>query len=169
MRGACAKLPEGSVRRIEVDDEGASSAADTREDCIRLVDIHNDRIIHPDIKLTFVSTTRFFGPGAVCLLKEIDKTGNVREACENCGFSYSKGWTIIRRCEERFGYPIVERQAGGQKGGKAIVTDKARDLMAAYEELEAELKAEAEVKFRQLVHKYKLTGDEGDNHEINED
>ena len=85
---------------------------------------------HPAVKLMFVSGGRFFGPGPVGLLKEIDRCGNVREACEKCGFSYSKGWSIIRKAEEKFGCTIVERQAGGKTGGSARVSEKGRSMLA---------------------------------------
>lgn len=159
MKGAYESLPEGSVVRIRVDDEGAVTDADTRDDYLKLVDIHNERILHPIIKVSFASTSPFFGPGTVSLLKEIDRCGNVREACEKCGFSYSKGWTILKSCEEKFGYTIVERQAGGQTGGTARVTDKGRDLLNAYEDLEKELEEIATERFRKLMKDYQLTGD----------
>ncbi|MBQ6388707.1 MAG: NTP transferase domain-containing protein [Mogibacterium sp.] len=165
MKGAYESLPAGSVVRIQVDDEGAVIDADTRDDYRKLVDLHNERILHPLIKVSFASTSPFFGPGTVSLLKEIDRCGNVREACEKCGFSYSKGWTILKSCEERFGYTIVERQAGGQAGGTARVTDKGHDLVNAYEELEKELEEIATERFRKLMKDYQLTG-EGINEDI---
>lgn len=158
MKGAYESLPEGSVVRIIVDDEGAVTDADTQDDFRKLVDIHNERLLHPLIRLSFATTTPFFGPGTVDLIREIDKCGNVREACEKCGFSYSKGWTIIKSCEEKFGYTIIDRQAGGQTGGSATVTDKGHDLLAVYEELEAELGSAAEQRFRELMKKHGLTG-----------
>ena len=158
MKGAYESLPPGSALRIPVEDEGAVIDADTREDYQKLVDLHNRRILHPEIRVTFAGATRFFGPGTVDLLKEIDRCGNVRDACEKCGISYSKGWNILKSCEEKFGYTIVERQHGGQAGGSARVTDKGRDLLSVYEELETELSALAEERFRILMEKYRLAG-----------
>ena len=160
MRGAYESLPEGSVFRLTVDDEGSVTDADTPEDYRRLVDIHNERLLRPMVKLMFATTTPFLGPGTVNLLREIDNCGNVRDACEKCGFSYSKGWSIIKNCEAKFGYPIVDRQPGGQTGGTATVTDKGHDLLAVHDELEAELGALAEARFRELMKKYRLTGEE---------
>ena len=116
----------------------------------------SDLAIHPDIKLTFAAKNRFFGPGTVMLLKEIEITGNVREACANCGFSYSKGWTIIRKSEQVLGYKIVERQVGGQSGGSAKVTGNGKALMKAYEELYDELNGIAVSRFKELNEKYRL-------------
>ena len=159
MKGALESLPSGSVLRIIVDDEGAVIDADTREDYQKLVDLHTSRLLHPEVKVMFASTTPFFGPGTVSLLKEIDLCGNVRDACEQCGFSYSKAWTILKSCEEKFGYTIVERQVGGQAGGAARVTDKGRELLAAYEELESELRTFADERFSSLIKKYHLAID----------
>ncbi|MBR2675100.1 MAG: LysR family transcriptional regulator [Mogibacterium sp.] len=113
-------------------------------------------ILHPAVKLMFVSENKFFGPGPVSLLREIDICGNVRDACERCGFSYSKGWTILKRCEEELGYKIVERQAGGQSGGAAKVTEKGHRLMAVYDELEAELSKAAARRFPEIAAKHGL-------------
>ena len=156
MKGAYESLPAGSVVRITVEDEGAVTDADTMDDFRKLVDIHNERILHPLVRLSFASTSAFFGPGTVQLLKEIDRCGNVRDACEKCGFSYSKGWSIIKSCEEKFGYEIVERQVGGITGGTARVTAKGRDLLSVYEDLEDELSRLAVMRFRELMRKHQL-------------
>ena len=162
MKGAYESLPAGSVARIEVSDRGAVTAAEKADNYRLLVDMHNESILHPLLKLSFASTTGFFGPGTVQLIREVDKCGNVRDACEKCGFSYSKGWTILRRCEEKFGYAVVERQPGGRDGGSAYVTDKGRDLLAVYEKLQVELEALAETRFRELMDEYRLAGDTTD-------
>ena len=162
LRGACDALPESSILKAEVPDEGSAADAGTGSGLHKLLNQHNERILHPVIKLTFSSTSVFFGPGTVMLLREIEKCGNVREACARCGFSYSKGWTIIRKCEEKFGWPIVERQAGGSSGGKASVTDKGRDLLAVYDQMHRELTEAADERFRVLMKEYRLTGEDQD-------
>ena len=118
----------------------------------------SDREIHQDIKLTFASDKRFFGPGTISLLGEIDKCGNVREACARCGFSYSKGWTILRKAEEGLGYPIVERRAGGREGGSAAVTKEGHALVSIYGELERELSEAASKRFAELMEEYGIAG-----------
>ena len=107
--------------------------------------------IRSQIKLKFSKDRSFFGKGTVMLLEEIDKCGNVRTACENCGFSYSKGWTILKRCEGGLGYKIVERHQGGKSGGKAEVTDEGRKLMMIYKELLEETSDYAEKRFREMM------------------
>ena len=123
--------------------------------------------MRPIIKLRIADKELFFGPGVAALLRAVDDCGNVREACEKCGFSYSKAWKIIRQAEKEFGYAIVDRQAGGSSGGRASVTDKGHALLKAYDELLADLRSVAEERFRELEVKYGLGRDESFSPEDN--
>ena len=113
--------------------------------------------IRSEIRIKFSRDRSYFGKGTVMLLEEIEKCGNVRTACENCGFSYSKGWTILKRCEGGLGYKVVERHQGGREGGKAEVTDAGRKLMAVYKELLAETSEYAEKRFREMMKEKELS------------
>ncbi|MDR3172176.1 MAG: LysR family transcriptional regulator [Treponema sp.] len=59
----------------------------------------------------------FCGPGMVKLLRAIDETGNVKEACKKAGVCYNKAWKLLNRFEEWAGYKITYRQRGGVNGG----------------------------------------------------
>ena len=107
--------------------------------------------IKSEVRIKFSRDKSYFGKGTVMLLEEIEKCGNVRTACENCGFSYSKGWTILRRCESGLGYRIVDRHQGGKTGGKAEVTDAGRKLMDIYKELLGETSEYAEKRFTEMM------------------
>lgn len=159
LKGAYESLPDGYVRRIRVDDEGAVTDADTQDDFAKLVDIHNNRLLHSEVELQFVSTTPFFGREMYELLRHIESEGNVREACEKVGISYSKAWSLIRECEGKFGSAIVERQQGGAFGGAAQVTERGRLLLKAYRELSDELSEFGEKHFREKMKKYDLIQD----------
>lgn len=113
-----------------------------------------DKKLRAAVKLMFIYEDKFFGPGPVQLMREIDRCGNVREACENCGFSYSKGWTILKRCEEQLGYKVVDRQAGGQAGGAARISEKGRELMKLYDMMEEELTEIARKRFAELAEEH---------------
>lgn len=107
--------------------------------------------IRSEVRIKFSRDKSYFGKGTVMLLEEIEKCGNVRTACENCGFSYSKGWTILKRCEGGLGYKVVDRQQGGKAGGKAEVTEEGRKLVAIYKELLDETSDYAEKRFREMM------------------
>lgn len=136
--------------RVDVEDEGALSATDTPEGYRHLVEFHNSSLIHPRIKTQLAGQKPFFGPGAVTLLKQIDRLGSVREACEKTGISYSKGWSIIRTAEQELGYVIVERTPGGKNGGEAHITARGQKLLGLYETYAARVEQTAKDIFEEI-------------------
>ncbi len=114
--------------------------------------------IRADVRIRFARSRPYFGKGTAMLLREIDRCGNVREACANCGFSYSKGWTILSRCEKGLGYKVVDRQQGGENGGKAALNDTGRRLLNIFEQLYEEVSTHAEKRFRELMEEQGLAG-----------
>ncbi|HBP24775.1 MAG TPA: ModE molybdate transport repressor domain-containing protein [Oribacterium sp.] len=153
MRGAYESFAEreiGTVLHIRVEDDGAVMDADTKEDFQNLLDLHNARLMRPEIRVRLCNTKPFFGPGTVTLLRQIDSMGNVREACALCGISYSKGWNIIHDCENELGYRIVERQPGGKDGGRSTLSEHGRKLILLYEQLEREMNEIAQQKFNEI-------------------
>lgn len=172
MRGAyeCFESTNaGMVLNIAVNDDGAVMDADTKEDYQNLLDLHNARLMRPDIRVRLCNSKPFFGPGTVTLLRQIDSTGNVREACERCGISYSKGWSIIHGCEHELGYRIVERQPGGKDGGQSTVSKHGKKLIRLYEQLEREMNEIVQKKFDEIflhgdwLKKSNMHGDMGDH------
>lgn len=135
---------------LEIQDEGSITDADTQEDYEHLVEIHNSRLMRPEVRVRLANKKPFFGPGTANLLKLIDTLGSVKEACDKAGISYSKGWTIIRSAEEELGYHIVERQPGGKNGGQASVTVKGARLLQLYEKYEAQVTEAAEALYKEI-------------------
>lgn len=93
----------------------------------------------------------YFGPGVSDLLKYIDTYGSVASAALNMDLSYSKAWKIIKDSEKGFGVPLVERSTGGKGGGKAVITDYARRMIALFDTLQKDTAAYAENRFRELM------------------
>lgn len=149
IKGALYSLGVEPVK-VDVDDEGVLSRTDTPEDYRHLVELHNSGLIHPRIKTQLVKQKPFFGPGAVTLLKQIERLGSVREACEKTGISYSKGWSIIRTAEKELGYMIVDRMPGGKNGGEAYVTAKGLRLLKLYEAYAAKVEQAAKDIFEEI-------------------
>lgn len=156
LKGAYESLPEGCVRRITVPDEGAVIDADTKADFEKLVDLHNRRLLHTEAQIAFASTSPFFDAGTMRLLEQIDACGSVREACEQCGISYSKGWKVLGSCESRLGFIVVERRQGGQGGGAASLSEKGRLLVAAYQDIQREVDALSDDVFHRVMKEYGL-------------
>ena len=135
---------------LPVEDEGVFLRA-RREDRFEEVSVTEMRAdIHPKVKLQLMRNEPFFGPGMMVLLKQIDVLGNVRDACEKAGMSYSKGWSLIRTAEKELGRPVVERSPGGKSGGMAQVSPEGHRLMERYERLEREIIEFAEQRYREI-------------------
>ena len=117
----------------------------------REITVNDEAGIRADIRLRFSRSNPYFGKGTMMLLREIRECGSVRGACEKCGFSYSKGWTILERCEKGLGYKVVDRSKGGSGGGVAAVNETGEKLMKIYDELEQELTEHADKRFRELM------------------
>lgn len=142
LKGALESLHQEPVR-LYVEDEGAITDADTKEDYQYLVELHNARLMRPQVKITLAGKRSFFDSGTVTLLKHIENMGSVKEACERTGISYSKGWSIIHLAESELGFGIVERQPGGKDGGKAFLTEKGKQLLKAFHVYEEKLEKES--------------------------
>ena len=135
---------------LPVGDGGVLVRARSEDNFERLAATEKQADIHPKIKVQLMRNEAFFGPGMMVLLKQIDVLGNVREACEKAGMSYSKGWTLIRTAEQELGEVIVERQPGGKSGGQAQISPAGYDLMERYERLEREVAEYAQEQYRKI-------------------
>ena len=73
-----------------------------------------------------------FGDGPYELLRRVEKTKSLHQAAQQMGMAYSKAWGLIRTLEQRLGFPLLERKAGGDSGGGSRITPKAKELMSEY-------------------------------------
>ena len=96
------------------------------------------------LKLTICNEEKFFGPGVLRLLKEIERTGSINAACHEMDMSYSKGWKILNQAEKETGFKFIVRRTGGTGGGASVLTDEGRAFMESYEKMLSELKKEGE-------------------------
>jgi len=135
---------------LETGDEGTISEAATKEEFAALVRRHDAVILRPEIRISFSGKQSFFDGESAALLQQIDRCGNVREACEKIGISYSKAWGMIRLAEEGLGGKIVERRAGGKDGGGASITERGRKLTDLYRRYEKAVRDFSEDKYREI-------------------
>lgn len=141
---------KAAIGYAEVEDEGIFLRARREDHFEELAESEKQADIYPKVKVQLTRNTPFFGPGMMVLLKQIDVLGNVREACEKAGMSYSKGWTLIRTAEQELGEVIVERQPGGKSGGQAQISPAGYDLMERYERLEREVAEYAQEQYHKI-------------------
>lgn len=82
---------------------------------------------------------KVFGKGPFLLLKGVEDFGSLAEAAKNLSMSYNKAHNLVKDIEERLGFSLIHKKAGGLKGGGSELTDEARFLMRKYEEFQTEL------------------------------
>ena len=149
LSGAIAAL-EAEPLLLETRDAGTVSEAATKEELSDLVRHHDAAILRPEIRISFSGKQSFFDGETAALLQQIGRCGNVREACEKTGISYSKAWDMIRLAEEGLGGKIVERRAGGKDGGGADITERGRTLIELYRHYEEAVRNYSGEKYREL-------------------
>lgn len=94
-----------------------------------------------------------FGNGRQDLLHAIDEHGSINRAAKEVQLSYRKALSYIQAMEERLGTALVERKTGGKDGGGARLTDRARDFLKKYDELEEGVNEFVDRKFRKTFKK----------------
>jgi molybdate transport system regulatory protein len=83
-------------------------------------------------KIWLSANGKAFGEGPYLLLKGIAKTGSLRQAAMEMGMSYRKAWVILRECEKKLGFQLIERKVGGSSGGYSKITPAGHELMKHY-------------------------------------
>lgn len=77
------------------------------------------------------------GPGKAFLLESIRDTGSIAAAGRAMAMDYKRAWTLVDSLNRAFDAPVVERAAGGPRGGGASLTPLGDDLLARYRRMEA--------------------------------
>lgn len=71
----------------------------------------------------------------MALLCAIDKEGSISAGAKKIGLSYKAAWDAVDTMNNLAGEALVERTTGGQRGGGATLTPRARNLVALYQTL----------------------------------
>lgn len=111
----------------------------------------NNGLVRPDVRVRLRAGEAFYGPGVQELLKRIDETGSLQEACIQMELSYSKGRKMIKRLEEQMGCAVTRRQAGGTGGGGSVLTEQGKRLVKQYEQMTADIRAFAEKAYKEYM------------------
>ena len=76
------------------------------------------------------------GPGKAALLATIAQTGSISAAARSMGMSYRRAWNLVDEMNRAFRAPLVASEAGGRRGGGAVVTDIGNDVLIRYRRME---------------------------------
>ncbi len=75
---------------------------------------------------------KVFGEGPYQLLSRTGETGSLSTAAREMGMSYSQAHTLIKKLEEKLGFPLLISKVGGTGGGGSSLTREAEILMDKY-------------------------------------
>ncbi len=81
------------------------------------------------------------GHGRIDLLRRIAETGSISQAARAIGMSYKTAWDAVEAMNNLSERPLVERSAGGARGGGTRLTDEGRRLIEVYEAAEEQFAA----------------------------
>lgn len=93
------------------------------------------------VKIWLDEQGKAFGEGPYELLKNVEKIGSLSGAAKKMGISYKKAWKIIKNCEKRLNFPLLERRIGGRMGGGSKITEQGRLFLEKYEDFKEEVKS----------------------------
>jgi molybdate transport system regulatory protein len=77
------------------------------------------------------------GPGKIDLLEAIAATGSISSAARRLAMSYRRAWLLVDTMNRCFKAPVVEAEAGGQRGGGAALTPLGAEVVRRYRHAEA--------------------------------
>ena len=100
--------------------------------------------LRPVVSVRLFTDRKCFGPGVAELLRRVEERRSLRAAAQSMEMAYSKAWSVMKNAEEGLGVKLLLSSTGGKNGGGATLTDEARQLLAAYDNYCAALRAEAD-------------------------
>jgi molybdate transport system regulatory protein len=80
-----------------------------------------------------------FGDGKWRLLEAIDRTGSLSAASESLRISYRKAWGDLNKAQDALNTSLVEKQRGGNRGGRTILTSQGKKWLKAYAKFRADV------------------------------
>lgn len=102
------------------------------------------------MKIVLIKQEKFFGPGVVTLLEQVDQTHSLLKASKEMSLAYTKALKMIKTAEQNLGFAFLERTVGGASGGGSVLTPKARKMIRLYHQFEHDVKHAADVSFETL-------------------
>lgn len=137
---------------IPVEDFGTTLDGDTRDEYARLLQYHRQETGAPqplqlDLRIGLHAETAFWSPDCAQFLELVQATGSMLSACQCMHMSYSRGWRMINEIERQLGYPLLLRSQGGSNGGGSELTPAGKRFLAAFQQMQEEIRAESQAIF----------------------
>ncbi len=91
-----------------------------------------------------------FGDGRARLLEAIEETASLSAAGRKLGIPFRTAWKHVDHMEKAYGKKLLERHAGGPKGGGCRLTPQGHDLLRRYLRFREEMDQIIEDRFRRV-------------------
>lgn len=129
---------------LNVDDRGILLTARDSENLTGIIAEHDRKLTRPVLDFSIARGKQLLDSKLVTLLRLIQETQSVREACGRMQISYSAAWNLLNSAEDALGYPLVLRNKGGPSGSGTLLTEKGSRLLSAYDQFESEARENIE-------------------------
>ena len=93
--------------------------------------------LHYKIWLSDRKNNGILGDGKWLVLKLIEQKGSLKAACEELGYTYRRTWGNLKKIEEFFGFPLLDKSRGGSEGGHMALTEEGKRLVQAFDKFHA--------------------------------
>lgn len=132
---------------LEVEDEGVLLSTENVARLENALEIHNEHLLHPFVRIRLEKDRTFFDERAGLLLLMIQEFHSVQRACKQMAISRGKAWEMITKMEQELGVSIVERQQGGKRDRQTTLTKEGKLFLAFFREYENDVKQYARESF----------------------
>jgi molybdate transport system regulatory protein len=80
------------------------------------------------------------GWGRATLLERIDELGSISAAAKSMKLAYRNAWLWVEAMNRLASTPLVEKSAGGERGGYARLTEEGRRIVVEYKKKRVEVR-----------------------------
>ena len=110
-----------------------------------------DKQISYTLKIVLRGQDKFFGPGTVTLLQNVDRTHSLLAASKHMSLSYSKATAMIKNAEAQLGFKLLLSRTGGAAGGGSELTPEAHEIIRLYLQFVQDVTSCADSRFESLL------------------
>jgi len=128
-------LPQ--LQELPVEDPGILLTAEEAVHQSQWIAAHEQKLtrLMPDYAIT--RGKNLVDRKLIVLLRLIQQTQSVRDACTRMQISYSLAWNTLNGAEDSLGYPLLLRNKGGPSGAGSLLTEKGLQLLTACDRFES--------------------------------
>jgi len=117
----------------------------------KIHDIH----LHYKIWMSDALDQGLLGDGKWKILKLIEQKGSLKAACDELGWTYRRTWGNLKKIEEFFGFPLLNKHRGGTERGSMDLTEEGKRLVRAFDQFHATVDKTIQKGFDQFIEELK--------------